>query len=156
MVQSLACLLLFGGLHQAGLVPALLLLEQHAANGSSTVIFHKTYMPPRFLLAGLAAKGKRLEVVDLSMPDAATGRRQTLAEAVVGKDALVVAPASLGGDVFSQWEEVFRVGPHLSMEDPPKSWRELALVVYRVGSPSRPLPPPPPLPSAETEEREKL
>lgn len=134
-LQSLVCLLLFGGLHQAGVVLALLRLEAHGGGvGSSratTVVFHKTYMPPRFLLAGLAAKGRRVEVVDLSVQDDGGQPAPQW-----GSDALLVAPASVGVGV---WEGIgglkpraqsFRVWPHLSMEDPPRSLHDMALVVY--------------------------
>jgi hypothetical protein len=98
-------------------------------------------MPPRFLLAGLAGTGRPVEVVDLSVPDGASGRPPpTLSSAVAaasGRDALVVAPASVHADVGGdglQLQEVFRVGPHLSMEDAPRSLTELALVAYSVKS----------------------
>lgn len=135
-LQCLVCVLLFGGLHQAGIVPALLRLdEQDGGIGSSqattTIVFHKTYMPPRFLLAGLAAKGRRVEVVDLSMGRGDDSGRPPTGW---GQDTLLVTLASVDGleegSGLKPRTESFRVWPHLSMEDPPRSLRDMALVVY--------------------------
>lgn len=135
-LQCLVCILLFGGLHQAGIILALLRLDGQAGGvGSSqvtTIVFHKTYMPPRFLLAGLAAKGRRVEIVDLSIrlddngrPPTGWGRDQ---------DTLLVTPASVGclkeGSGLKPRAESFRVWPHLSMEEPPRSLHDMALVMY--------------------------
>lgn len=137
-LQCLVCVLLFGGLHQAGIVPALLRLDEQDGGvvGSSqatttTIVFHKTYMPPRFLLAGLAAKGRRVEVLDLSMGRGDDhGRSQT----GWGQDTLFVTPASVEGfeegSGLKPREGLWRVWPHLSMEDSPRSLRDMALVVY--------------------------
>lgn len=92
-------------------------------------------MPPRFLLAGAAARGRNIEVVDTSVADNG-GQSPLLAQVLKeGQGRVwVVAPASVdlmnndaGGQ---QLRKVWRVWPHLSMEDTPRSLSDLALVVY--------------------------
>ena len=45
---------LYGGLHQAGVVPSLLYLQKQKALGrfhsGTEIIYHRTYMPPKHLL----------------------------------------------------------------------------------------------------------
>lgn len=76
-----------------------------------------------------------MEVLDTSVADDG-GRSPSLAH-VLGEyegRVWVVAPASVdlsSSDVgVQQLREVWRVWPHLSMEDAPRSLGELALVVY--------------------------
>lgn len=102
-------------------------------------------MPPRFLLAGAAARGRRIEVVDLSVPDNDSDKDKdkdaSLAKWAGKEGALVViAPGSVDVDVDGlcglgrrQLREAWRVWPHLSMEDPPRRVDELVLVAYRTG-----------------------
>lgn len=45
---------MFGSMHQAGVVPSLLYLQKFKADGlfsgGTNIVYHKTYMPPKYLL----------------------------------------------------------------------------------------------------------
>ena len=119
------------------------------------LFFHKTYMPPRFLLAGRAARGGDGVVTDLGGADLhadALAPPPWAAQAqATGQPVLLITPASVslepllprkgdGGSSSSSCEVVASVFPHLSTEDPPSSLAAMALRVWRVDPPKAPLP----------------
>lgn len=157
---NLALTVFFGVLHQGGVVPMLLSFSangQHqqqqyagmltsaqlskchftgdatALMGAIPIVFYKTYMPPRFLFAGMKASSN-FQVVDLAggSADAISTQLQRLQQHVISEASSVseptyqvflVAPASVSVDaiVTSSFVSVStRVGscaPHISTED---------------------------------------
>lgn len=153
--------LFFGVLHQGGVVPMLLTLSRHASDtalplplqlasscafdkaavapliGAVPIVFYRTYMPPRFLLAGVQAR-HGFRVIDLAGGgdgSAALAFAQALDQQTAHDDAvsvsrperfrhaLLVAPASVSIDAIATSARVSttkRVGhcaPHVSTED---------------------------------------
>jgi len=126
-------IVLFGFLHQGGLVPAMVALQpQVRQDTSSSVIFYHTYSPPRYLL--LLSRSWPDRVVDLQ------GGSLTSLESALGNvsSAWLVTPTSserhlralpfiaegLSAAVEHRWL-------HLSFETPPTSWSELGLSIYK-------------------------
>ncbi|TYZ68088.1 hypothetical protein PybrP1_010030 [[Pythium] brassicae (nom. inval.)] len=137
----------FGVLHQGGVVPLLLAFSaggQPTAQlplaawsslascefapsvqqrvGRVPLVFYKTYMPPRFLLAGLAT-APGFEVVDLAGGGDASELAAQLERVQAAGEAFLAAPASVGIEriVTSAFvRSATRVGrctPHVSTED---------------------------------------
>ena len=137
-------LLLFGVLHQGGLLRSILHLEQlkqmNAQTSSYRVYYYKTHMPPRFMLSNYGSpgdlgyvdlvdlKGAGLDVLkaQLSVQHGAKGEHRMV--------TLVVAPKSVHFMDDLQMHKCFTVKtsfwPHLSMEDLPHAWSELELEMY--------------------------
>ncbi|NXY83684.1 PIGZ mannosyltransferase, partial [Alcedo cyanopectus] len=145
--------LLFGCLHQGGLIPCLFHLEQlvHSPEPSNpprhyTLLFAHTYMPPRSLL-NIKKRDMHIEVIDL-----AGSEEETLCRAVEQRGSnstcsdchvLVIIPGTVSttikrcGVLFKKETLIF---PHLSMEDPPQirflfsgSWRsQLGLYILQL------------------------
>ncbi|NXD76514.1 PIGZ mannosyltransferase, partial [Halcyon senegalensis] len=125
--------LLFGCLHQGGLIPCLFHLEQlvHSPESSNhprhyTLLFAHTYMPPRSLLH-IKKRDTHIEVIDM-----AGSGEETLCQTVEQRASnftcndchvLVIIPGTVSATVkkcsvlFKKETLIF---PHLSMEDPPQ------------------------------------
>ena len=131
------CAVFWGGMHQAGVVRALLHVEAHelAAAPATSLLFYRTYMPPRFLLA-LPGEQEAVSVTDLAGAGGAPLSVEVLRrEAAVapGTQVLVAAPSSVPRSRLPcELREVARFWPHFSGEDPPASLGDLALVLYRL------------------------
>ncbi|NWH65860.1 PIGZ mannosyltransferase, partial [Geococcyx californianus] len=146
--------LLFGCLHQGGLIPCLFHLEQlmHSPESSIhprnyTLLFAHTYMPPRSLL-NIKKSDTHIEVIDM-----AGSKEETLCQTVEQQadnftcndcHVFVIIPGTVRttlrkcGVSFKNETLIF---PHLSMEDPPQihflfsgNWRsQLGLYILQVG-----------------------
>ncbi|NWH73443.1 PIGZ mannosyltransferase, partial [Piaya cayana] len=146
--------LLFGCLHQGGLIPCLFHLEQlvHSPESSNhsrhyTLLFAHTYMPPRSLL-NIKKSDTRIEVIDM-----AGSEEETLCQTVKQQannftcndcHVFVIIPGTVRamltkcGVSFKNETLIF---PHLSMEDPPHipslfsgNWQsQLGLYILQVG-----------------------
>ncbi|KAI9917660.1 hypothetical protein PsorP6_012577 [Peronosclerospora sorghi] len=154
---NLALTLFFGLLHQGGVVPMLLSLssifsmplEKAALSGhwlpsychfdaldtvslaeteAVSVVFAKTYMPPRFLLAGMTPAARAFQFIDLARndpPDLLEMLTSGEVDAHSRTTAFVVIPASAHlGDILPESSRssrnVSRLGgcfPHVSVED---------------------------------------
>ncbi|XP_030350610.1 GPI mannosyltransferase 4 isoform X2 [Strigops habroptila] len=146
--------LLFGCLHQGGLIPCLFRLEQlvHSPESSNyarhyTLLFAHTYMPPRSLL-NIKKKDTHIEVIDM-----AGSEEETLCQAVEQRandftcsdcHVFVIIPGTFRATItkcgVSFLNETL-IFPHLSMEDPPYlpflfsgNWRsQLGLYILQLG-----------------------
>ncbi|XP_065530957.1 GPI mannosyltransferase 4 [Lathamus discolor] len=146
--------LLFGCLHQGGLIPCLFRLEQlvHSPGSSShprhyTLLFAHTYMPPRSLL-NIKKRDTHIEVIDM-----AGSEEETLCQIVEQRandftcndcHVIVVIPGTIRATItkcgVSFLNETL-IFPHLSMEDPPhipfllsRNWRsQLGLYILQLG-----------------------
>ncbi|NXC39725.1 PIGZ mannosyltransferase, partial [Penelope pileata] len=146
--------LLFGCLHQGGLIPCLFHLEHlmHSPESSNhprhyTLLFAHTYMPPRSLL-NIKKKDTHIEVIDM-----AGSEEETLCRAV-GQQAnnstcsdchlLVIVPGTVRATIAKCGVSLVNetlIFPHLSMEDPPQislllseNWRsQLGLYILQLG-----------------------
>lgn len=152
IVFNVALTVFFGVLHQGGVVPMLLSFSTANGQGMSTtalsylmpstchftgdatklmgaipIVFYKTYMPPRFLLAGMKASSS-FQVVDLAGGSADTIATQLQQiQRQISKSpsyqVFLVAPASVSVDPIVKSSQVSvstRVGscgPHISTED---------------------------------------
>ncbi|KAG2784333.1 hypothetical protein PC129_g22223 [Phytophthora cactorum] len=168
IVFNLALTLFFGVLHQGGVVPMLLSLSSIASNpvgnisstwltsfcnfdgmntlslgmiGAGPLVFAKTYMPPRFLLAGMTVTPSFL-VVDVA-GNTAAGLSELLGfentdQVSSGKFPAVflVLPSSVEvRDVVPSWtvlstSKLGRCSPHISTED--FSLEQFSLDVFMV------------------------
>ncbi|NXN24090.1 PIGZ mannosyltransferase, partial [Nycticryphes semicollaris] len=145
--------LLFGCLHQGGLIPSLFHLEQlvHSPEPSNhsrhyTLLFAHTYMPPRSLL-NIKKRDAHIEVIDM-----AGSGEETLCHAV-GQQAnnftcndchvFVIIPGTVRATITKcgvSFKNETLIFPHLSMEDPPQipflfsgNWRsQLGLYILQV------------------------
>ncbi|KAM9007875.1 GPI mannosyltransferase 4 [Ara ararauna] len=146
--------LLFGCLHQGGLIPCLFRLEQlmHSPESSNhprhyTLLFAHTYMPPRSLL-NIKKRDTHIEVIDM-----AGSEEETLCQTVEQRandftcndcQVFVVIPGTIRATItkcgVSFLNETL-IFPHLSMEDPPhipfllsRNWRsQLGLYILQLG-----------------------
>lgn len=145
--------LVFGCLHQGGLIPCLFHLEQlvHSPESSNhpghyTLLFAHTYMPPRSLL-NIKKRDMHIEVIDL-----AGSEEETLCR-TIGQRAnnfacsdchvFVIIPGTVRATItkcgVSSKNETL-IFPHLSMEDPPQipflfsgNWRsQLGLYILQL------------------------
>ncbi|XP_009958322.1 PREDICTED: GPI mannosyltransferase 4 [Leptosomus discolor] len=144
--------LLFGCLHQGGLIPCLFHLEQLVHSESSnhprhyTLLFAHTYMPPRSLL-NIKKRDTHIEVIDM-----AGSEEETLCRAVEQRannftcnhcHVFVIIPGTVRA-TMTKCGVLFRnetlIFPHLSMEDPPQipflfsgNWRsQLGLYILQL------------------------
>ncbi|NXJ91831.1 PIGZ mannosyltransferase, partial [Corythaixoides concolor] len=145
--------LLFGCLHQGGLIPCLFHLEQlmHSPEPSNhprhyTLLFAHTYMPPRSLL-NIKKRDVHVQVIDL-----AGSEEETLCQTVEerannftcsGSHVFVIIPGTVRATIMNCAVSVKNetlIFPHLSMEDPPQipflfsgNWRkQLGLYILQV------------------------
>uniref|UniRef100_A0A8B9J2F5 Mannosyltransferase n=1 Tax=Amazona collaria TaxID=241587 RepID=A0A8B9J2F5_9PSIT len=146
--------LLFGCLHQGGLIPCLFRLEQlvHSSESSNhprhyTLLFAHTYMPPRSLL-NIKKRDTHIQVIDM-----AGSEEETLCQTVEQRandftcndcQVFVVIPGTIRATItkcgVSFLNETL-IFPHLSMEDPPhipfllsRNWRsQLGLYILQLG-----------------------
>lgn len=122
VLGNLACMLFYGFLHQGGLVPCLLKLgnwAEHDMHRQVTFLFKHTYMPPRHLLT-LRNELNGGEVIDLMGSSSAVAALQSVRE---GSTTVFVLPAGSEQELVEAGvilETLFRCGPHLSTELPPK------------------------------------
>lgn len=128
--------IMFGSLHQGGLIPALSYLQEQniAMDGTKHIIFYHTYMPPQYLLNIPNAMKLRLDnepsqrtyVHDLAGANVSVlfeKVRHTSQETKAGRMYLV-SPASTCLSICQnligfELKLVQRFTPHLSFEDPP-------------------------------------
>ncbi|CAM4718406.1 GPI mannosyltransferase 4 [Lepidochelys kempii] len=153
--------LLFGCLHQGGLIPCLSHLEQLIHSPESlnhpthyTLLFAHTYMPPRFLLS-INKRDPLVEIIDMAGTEENTlcqtlgqlanniacGTRETDKERTC--NFFVITPGTVRttiqkcGVLFKNETLIF---PHLTMEDPPQisflfseKWRsQLGLYILQI------------------------
>ncbi|XP_059799863.1 GPI mannosyltransferase 4-like [Hypanus sabinus] len=156
--------LLFGCLHQGGLIPSLSYLEKvlHSKNHGAKqyeydLVFYHTYMPPRYLL-NFKPNEEFIRVIDLSGSDV-----QVLNSTVKGlldnsyskhigknqeKTIYIIAPGTVQSDIENcgfYWKTVKSFFPHLTMEDPPhipsllskNGVSQLSLYIFEVDIPSK-------------------
>ncbi|XP_067949323.1 GPI mannosyltransferase 4-like isoform X2 [Watersipora subatra] len=115
----------FGAAHQGGVVPSLLYLHKQkvegAFNGGVTLVYHRTYMPPRSLLQLYRHESRHVRLIDLQgkVDDS------QLADELIQYDTFhLITPYHLDRlqlllhDKFSIKKEV-SFYPHVSFEDPP-------------------------------------
>ncbi|XP_068001683.1 GPI mannosyltransferase 4 [Melanerpes formicivorus] len=145
--------LLFGCLHQGGLIPCLFHLEQlvHSPESSNhprhyTLLFAHTYMPPRSLL-NIKKRDTSVEVIDMAGSEEAalcqTVEQQANNFTCNDCEVFVIIPGTVRAtitkcDVSVKKETL--IFPHLSMEDPPQisllfsgNWRsQLGLYILQV------------------------
>ncbi|PKU47608.1 hypothetical protein llap_2074 [Limosa lapponica baueri] len=152
--------LLFGCLHQGGLIPCLFHLEQltHSPEPSNhprhyTLLFAHTYMPPRSLL-NIKKRDTHIEVIDI-----AGSGEETLCR-TVGQRAnnftcndchvFVIIPGTVRATITKcgvSFKNETLIFPHLSMEDPPQipflfsgNWRsQLGLYILQLDRDQRSL-----------------
>ncbi|NXK60034.1 PIGZ mannosyltransferase, partial [Sylvietta virens] len=125
--------LLFGCLHQGGLIPCLFHLEQliHSPASSShsrhyTLLFAHTYMPPRSLL-NIKKTDMHVEVIDM-----AGAEEETLCQTVEQRASnftcsdshiFIIIPGTVRATITKcgvSFKNETLIFPHLSMEDPPQ------------------------------------
>ncbi|XP_062438382.1 GPI mannosyltransferase 4 isoform X2 [Rhea pennata] len=152
--------LLFGCLHQGGLIPCLFHLEQlmHSPESSNhsgryILLFAHTYMPPRSLL-NIKKRDTHIEVIDM-----AGSEEETLCQ-TVGQQTnnftcndchfFVIIPGTVRATIAKcgvSFKNETLIFPHLSMEDPPQisflfseNWRsQLGLYILQLGKDQRSL-----------------
>lgn len=145
--------LLFGCLHQGGLIPCLCHLEQlmHSPESSNhprhyTLLFAHTYMPPRSLL-NIKKRDTHIEVIDMA------GSEEEILCQTVEEQAnnftchdchvFVIIPGTVRATITKcgvSFKNETLIFPHLSMEDPPQipflfsgNWRsQLGLYILQV------------------------
>ncbi|NWZ56098.1 PIGZ mannosyltransferase, partial [Haliaeetus albicilla] len=145
--------LLFGCLHQGGLIPCLCHLEQlmHSPESSNhprhyTLLFAHTYMPPRSLL-NIRKRDTHIEVIDMA------GSKEEILCQTVEQQAnnftcndchvFVIIPGTVRATITKcgvSFKNETLIFPHLSMEDPPQipflfsgNWRsQLGLYILQV------------------------
>ncbi|KFQ18352.1 GPI mannosyltransferase 4, partial [Merops nubicus] len=145
--------LLFGCLHQGGLIPCLFHLERlvHSPESSNhprhyTLLFAHTYMPPRSLL-NIKKRDTHIEVIDMAGSGGAalcrTVEQQAHHFTCSNCHVFVIVPGTVRatikkcGVLFKNETLIF---PHLSMEDPPQipflfsgNWRsQLGLYILQL------------------------
>lgn len=119
---NVAGLLFFGFVHQGGVIPALFYLN-HLDTESKSVIFYRTYMPPRHVLL-MNTTSPKYSVRDV-MGGSLYSLRETLNIQSLHNDILLVSPTSLRHQIIDSilnWHFVFlkRFACHVSTEDPPQ------------------------------------
>ncbi|XP_009638008.2 GPI mannosyltransferase 4, partial [Egretta garzetta] len=145
--------LLFGCLHQGGLIPCLFHLEQlvHSPESSNhprhyTLLFAHTYMPPRSLL-NIKKRDTHIDVIDMAGSEEAALCRtvQQRANNSTCSDCrvYVIIPGTVRAAVTKcgvSFKNETLIFPHLSMEDPPQipflfsgNWRsQLGLYILQL------------------------
>ncbi|XP_064313718.1 GPI mannosyltransferase 4 isoform X2 [Phalacrocorax carbo] len=146
--------LLFGCLHQGGLIPCLFHLEHLVHSPESphhprhyTLLFAHTYMPPRSLL-NIKKRDTHIEVIDM-----AGSEEETLCQTVEQRannftcndcQVFVIIPGTVRATITKcsvSFKNETLIFPHLSMEDPPQmpflfsgNWRsQLGLYILQLG-----------------------
>ncbi|XP_072428376.1 GPI mannosyltransferase 4-like [Chiloscyllium punctatum] len=145
VVFNILCSVLFGCLHQGGLIPCLSYLENvlHSkdpiANQSEhDLIFYHTYMPPRYLL-NIKSDQECIRIIDLGGSDVSILNNtvnglhdnfsmhltKCLSKHIGNNQEIniyIIAPGTVQDDIKScgfHWKTVASFFPHLTMEDPP-------------------------------------
>ncbi|XP_069753346.1 GPI mannosyltransferase 4-like [Narcine bancroftii] len=155
--------LLFGWLHQGGLIPSLSYLEKilHSKNQmvkqyEYNLVFYHTYMPPRYLL-NVKSNQEFIRIIDLGGSDVHV-LNSTVQELLANSyskhtvknqemNIYIIAPGTVQNDIDScgfQWKTLKKFFPHLTMEDPPhipslvkNGLNQLSLYIYEVHIESR-------------------
>ncbi|XP_038671822.1 GPI mannosyltransferase 4-like [Scyliorhinus canicula] len=129
---------LFGCLHQGGLIPCLSYLEKtlHSQNPQAnppehSLVFYHTYMPPRYLL-NVKSDQEFTRIIDLGGSDVSVlnntvnGLLDNFSSEHIGNNqemnVYIIAPGTVRDDIENcgfQWKTVASFFPHLTMEDPP-------------------------------------
>lgn len=146
-IFNLSLMVFFGMLHQGGVIPMLLSFSNNGGHESPTlahvtlpscqfapqhkvqqlmgkipVVFYKTYMPPRFLFAGVHAS-PAFQVIDLAGGSSSVDELFTTSLQQPTRQVFVVAPASVSitpivNNAFvSASALVGSCSPHISTED---------------------------------------
>ncbi|NXP45422.1 PIGZ mannosyltransferase, partial [Heliornis fulica] len=145
--------LLFGCLHQGGLIPCLFRLEQLMRSPESsnhprhyTLLFAHTYMPPRSLL-NIRKRDTHIEVIDMAGSEeetvCQTVRQQAKNLTCDACHVFVIIPGTVKATVTKcgvSFRNETMIFPHLSMEDPPQipflfsaNWRsQLGLYILQL------------------------
>ncbi|XP_053316737.1 GPI mannosyltransferase 4 [Spea bombifrons] len=130
--------LFFGCVHQAGLIPSLLHIQQmvHSTANTSeslthyTVLFTHTYMPPKYILC-LKKEQKYVNIIDLAgFPEdhlcqkiGEIRRDLSAKNPKLRSHFMIVFPGTIRGAVENCgffFKDNIAFAPHLSMEDPPE------------------------------------
>ncbi|XP_078266418.1 GPI alpha-1,2-mannosyltransferase 4-like [Rhinoraja longicauda] len=150
---------LFGCLHQGGLIPSLSYLEKilHSKNqmvqqNEYDLIFYHTYMPPRYLL-NVKSNQEFIRIIDLGGSDVhvlnstVNGLLDNSYSKHIGKNQkkniYIIAPGTVQNAIDScgiNWKTVQSFFPHLTLEDPPdlsslllkNEWNQLSLYIFEV------------------------
>ncbi|XP_051874590.1 GPI mannosyltransferase 4-like [Pristis pectinata] len=135
VVFNILCSVLFGCLHQGGLIPCIFYLEKLLHLKDSVVnqeeyilIFYHTYMPPRHLL-NVKSDQEFVRIIDLGGSDVSVFN-STVNRLLDNFSSIennqtniyIIAPSTVEY-TFNycnfQWKPIASFFPHLSMEDPP-------------------------------------
>ncbi|XP_041038816.1 GPI mannosyltransferase 4-like isoform X1 [Carcharodon carcharias] len=150
---------LFGCLHQGGLIPCLSYLETtlHSKNplanqSEHSLVFYHTYMPPRYLL-NVKSDQDFTRIIDLGgsgvsvLNNTVNGLLDNFSSERIGTNQemniYIIAPGTVQGDINNcgfQWKTVASFFPHLTMEDPPDipsllsedGLNQLSLYIFKV------------------------
>ncbi|XP_067851234.1 GPI mannosyltransferase 4-like [Heptranchias perlo] len=158
VVFNILCSVLFGCLHQGGLIPCLSYLEKtlHSndpvANlNEHSLVFYHTYMPPRYLL-NVKSDQESIRIIDLGGADVSvlnntvSGLLDDFSSKHIGNNQMniyIIAPGTVEYIIKYcgfQWKTVASFFPHLSMEDPPdipflfskNGLSQLSLYIFKV------------------------
>ncbi|XP_067898549.1 GPI mannosyltransferase 4-like isoform X2 [Heterodontus francisci] len=134
VVFNILCSVLFGCLHQGGLIPCLSYLEKalHSKDpvANQSLIFYHTYMPPRYLL-NIRSDQESIRIIDLGGSDISVlnntvnGLLDNYPSKHIRSNQIniyIIAPGTVQYIIkycAFQWTTVASFFPHLSMEDPP-------------------------------------
>lgn len=142
LIFNLALTIFFGLLHQGGIVPMMLSLSSASSSslascefktiynaeliGQVPLVFYKTYMPPRFLLAGLRV-APSFQVIDLAGDtkafDNLPTRIQSLDPSFDPEQAHLIVPAGIdistieASSSIASATKIASCFPHISTED---------------------------------------
>lgn len=156
--HSVVTVALFGFTHQAGVVPALLAVNERlrhdAASSANAVVVWSTYMPPRQLLTPTARAPTSLTARDLLMPRADDDRARValsvvdlagapvpdLIQTIQTAPTMLIAPrwAVLGATLPSclSIAQLSTHWPHLDLDHLPQlrvhGWRSAAVGVWAI------------------------
>ncbi|XP_038671824.1 GPI mannosyltransferase 4-like [Scyliorhinus canicula] len=138
VVFNILCSVLFGCLHQGGLIPCLSYLEKALYSKDPVsnqlehnLIFYHTYMPPRYLL-NIRSDRESIKIIDLGgsdfsvLNDTVNGLLGNLSSKHTENNQIniyIIAPGTVEYIIKYcdfQWRTVASFFPHLSMEDPPE------------------------------------
>ncbi|XP_072330159.1 GPI mannosyltransferase 4-like [Scyliorhinus torazame] len=149
---------LFGCLHQGGLIPCLSYLEKalHSKDPvpnqlEHNLIFYHTYMPPRYLL-NIRTDRESIKIIDLGgsdfsvLNDIVNGLLGNLSSKHIESNQIniyIIAPGTVEHIIKYcdfQWRTVASFFPHLSMEDPPEipllfskdGLNQLSLYIFKI------------------------
>eukprot|EP01112_Ceratiomyxa_fruticulosa_P019219 TRINITY_DN625_c0_g1_i4.p1 TRINITY_DN625_c0_g1~~TRINITY_DN625_c0_g1_i4.p1 ORF type:complete len:559 (-),score=61.69 TRINITY_DN625_c0_g1_i4:13-1689(-) len=140
---NLSMTILWGVLHQGGLVPSLLKLQDTLqqqndplANQHVTILFHTTYMPPRFILGypSFYSFPFELELQDLGSPSSEELQQKIKALNDNGVIYLVIPLSEVkkSGDALRGCSKVWGYRPHLITEDFSSFPNDAELQVYKI------------------------